>query len=96
MSYGNLDRHYTDGTVTMDGRELIKHLWRNLTDEQEDAFAQYVNDTFTPWDVLLDCDPYSGDPSRTRYEFFEDWVSDMVMYHDDELEEIFGFKEGVQ
>lgn len=96
MSYENLDRLYTDGNTIVPGRELPKHLWRNLTDEQEDAFAQHVNDTFTPWDVLLCCDPYSGDPSRTRYEFFDDWVSDMVMYHDDDLEEIFGFREAVQ
>lgn len=97
MSYGNLDRYYTDGNTIVLGRELSKHLWREgLTDEQEDAFAQHVNDSYTPWDVLLNCDPYSGDPSRTRYEFFEDWVSDLIVCHDDDLEEVFGFREMVQ
>ena len=96
MSYAELDRYYTDGTVTMDGRKLIKHLWRNLTDEQEDAFEQYVNDTFTPWDVLEYCDPYAGGSACGRMELFEDWVSDLIVCHDDDLAEVFGFREVVQ
>lgn len=97
MSYTELDRYYTDGNTIVLGRELPKHLWREgLADEQEDAFAQYVNDTFTPWDVLEYCDPYAGGSACGRKEFFEDWVSDLVMYSPDDLAEIFGFREVVQ
>ena len=93
MSYTELDRYYTDGNTIVLGRELSEHLWREgLSDDQEDAFAQYVNDTFTPWDVLLYCDPYAGGSVYGRMELFEEWVSDLIVCHDDDLEEIFGFK----
>ena len=53
-----LDDDFTDGTVTMSGRELPEHLWKHLTDDQEDRFAQHVNDSYTPWDVLDHCTPF--------------------------------------
>ena len=94
MSYDELDKYYTDGNTIVLGRELPKHLWREgLTDEQEDAFAQYVNDSFTPYEILEYCNPIGNELGCGRQEFFEDWVSDMVMYHDDDLEEVFGFRE---
>lgn len=97
MSYDNLDRYYTDGNTIVPGRELPKHLWREgLTDDQEDAFVRYVNDTFTPWDVMLYCDPYAGCSGCGRKELFEEWVSDMVMYDSDELAETFGFREMIR
>lgn len=87
-----LDDDFTDGTVTMNGRELPGHLWANLTEDQEDAFAQYVNDMFTAWDVLTYCDPPYSDAGCGRKEFFEDWITDMVVFHDNDLEEVFGFR----
>lgn len=87
-----LNDDFTDGTVTMSGRELPEHLWKHLTDDQEDRFAQHVNDAYTPWDVLDYCTPFGDCSGCGRFGFFEDWVTDMVAYHDDDLEEIFGFR----
>lgn len=93
MSYTELDRYYTDGSTIVLGRELPKHLWREgLTDEQKVRFAQHVNDTYTPWDVLVYCTPLGDCSECGRFDFFEVWITDMVMYHDDDLEEVFGFR----
>lgn len=97
MSYDNLDRYYTDGNTIILGRELPKHLWREgLTDEQWVAFAEHVNDDFTPYEILEYCNPIGYELGVSKQEFFEEWVSDLVMYHDDDLEELFGFREAVQ
>ena len=88
----HLDMRYTDGTTVVNGRKLPEHLWENLTDDQEDRFAQHVNDSYTPWDVLDYCTPYGDCSGCGRFGFFEDWVTDMMMYRDDRLKEIFGFE----
>lgn len=88
----HLDMRYTDGTTVVNGRKLPEHLWENLTEEQEGRFAEAVNERFTPWEVLEYCDPGEGRLWCGRVEFFEDWVTDMMMYRDDRLKEIFGFE----
>lgn len=67
-----------------DDRQLIQKLWRQMClpeDEQdpgmmlvENAFIDYVNREFDPWEVLMYCSPLREMGGCGAEEFFWDWL----------------------
>lgn len=84
---------WTNGKLVVDeDTDVIQELWRQLClpeDGQdpgiilvENAFINYVNEGFDPWEVLMYCDPDKGLAQYGiegcgREEFFFDWLNDI-------------------
>lgn len=86
-----------------DERELIRELWRQMClfeDEQdpgmalvENAFINHVNDSYSPWEVLMYCSPLREMGGCGAEEFFWDWLSDLGHERFGEIAGLAGWRE---
>ena len=86
-----------------DERRLIQELWRQmcLTEDEQDpgtmlvenAFINYVNETFSPWEVLMYCSPLREMSGCGAEEFFWDWLGDLGHERLKEIAGLAGWRE---
>lgn len=81
---------WSNGKLIVDeDTDVIQELWRQLClpeDEQdpgiipiENAFINYINEGFEPWDVLMYCSPMglTQVAGCAAEDFFFDWLNDI-------------------
>lgn len=78
----------------MNDKELMDLLWNErdgTLPEVGIVFANYINEEFTPWDVLDLCSPPSGLSAPTMRNFFEDWIGELMQERPDLVKEMSGW-----
>lgn len=80
--------------------ELMQLLWDERDGELPDvgvAFAEYINEEFTPWDMLEVCENLhrrlKEDESGIMRSFFEDWLAELMQERPYIVEDISGWRE---